>query len=346
MTGTATDPATQSPGPTGPASNAAEALAQRSHTPAQRVQHLLHSHPAISPAVLLLLTVVIFSLINPNFAQPNSLSLLVQQTAVVAGLAVGQTLIILTAGIDLSVAMVAVMSSLVMAKLASEQGVPAVLAILVGVAVGAAAGAVNGALVTKVGLPPFIVTLATLYLIQGAAFVISTTPTGQVTSALSSIALQRVGPVPYSFAVLVVALLTVGFVLGRTAFGRQLYAVGGDPAAARSNGVPVAKVLVTAYVLAGVLAALAGILLSARATIGSPTAGQGLELSAITVVVLGGTSLLGGRGSLVGTMGGVLLLSLVSSSVTLLQLPATLTELIRGVVILAAAALFVARVRR
>jgi ribose transport system permease protein len=110
--------------------------------------------------------------------------------------------------------------------------------------------------------------------------------------------------------------------------------------------VPVARVLVTAYVLAGVLAALAGILLAARATVGSPTAGQGLELSAITVVVLGGTSLLGGRGSLVGTLGGVVLLSLISSSVTLLQLPATLTDLIRGIVILAAAAIFVAKVRR
>jgi ribose transport system permease protein len=105
-------------------------------------------------------------------------------------------------------------------------------------------------------------------------------------------------------------------------------------------------VLVTAYVIAGVLAALAGVLLAARATIGSPTAGQGLELSAITVVVLGGTSLLVGRGALIGTLGGVLLLSLVSSSVTLLQLPATLTDLIRGVVILAAAAVFVTRTRR
>jgi ribose transport system permease protein len=110
--------------------------------------------------------------------------------------------------------------------------------------------------------------------------------------------------------------------------------------------VPVTRVLVTAYVIAGVLAALAGVLLAARATIGSPTAGQGLELSAITVVVLGGTSLLGGRGALIGTLGGVLLLSLVSSSVTLLQLPATLTDLIRGVVILAAAAVFVTRTRR
>jgi ribose transport system permease protein len=138
----------------------------------------------------------------------------------------------------------------------------------------------------------------------------------------------------------------VALVLRRTAFGRHLYAVGGEPEAARATGVPVARVLVTAYVLAGLLAAVAGVLLAARATVGSPTAGQGLELSAITVVVLGGTSLLGGRGSLVGTLGGVLLLSLVSSSVTLLQLPATLTDLIRGIVILAAAAIFVAKVRR
>ena len=174
---------------------------------------------------------------------------------------------------------------------------------------------------------------------------ISTTPDGRVTSALSDVALRRVGPIPYSFAVLVVAVAVVGWLLRRSVFGRHLFAVGGNPAAARSTGVPVSRVLITAYVLAGMLAAVAGILLAARATVGSPTAGQGLELSAITVVVLGGTSLLGGRGSLVGTLGGVVLLSLVSSSVTLLQLPATLTDLIRGVVILAAAAIFVTRVR-
>jgi ribose transport system permease protein len=167
-----------------------------------------------------------------------------------------------------------------------------------------------------------------------------------VTRALSGLALERLGPVPYSFVVLIVAVAVVAFLLYRTAFGRRLHAVGGDPAAARTTGVAVARVLVTAYVLAGILAALAGVLLAARATVGSPTAGQGLELSAITVVVLGGTSLLGGRGSLFGTLGGVVLLSLVSSSVTLLQLPATLTDLIRGVVILAAAAIFVSKVRR
>jgi ribose transport system permease protein len=122
-----------------------------------------------------------------------------------------------------------------------------------------------------------------------------------------------------------------------------VYAVGGDQAAARSNGVRVTRTLVLAYVLCGVLAAGAGVMLAARATIGSPTAGQGLELSAIAVVVIGGSSLLGGRGSLVGTMGGVVLLALIDTSFTLLQIEATLNDLIRGLVILAAAAIFVTR---
>ena len=281
-----------------------------------------------------------------GFWAPANIANVLTATVVLGLAALGQHLVVLSGGIDLAVGSTATLSALLTAILLDGypiRTVPVVVGMLV---LGGVIGLFHGLLVARVGLPPFIVTLASLYLLQGAAFTISTTPTGQVTSALSSIALQRIGPVPYSFAVLVVALAAVAFALGRTAFGRQLYAVGGDLPAARSNGVPVEKVLVTAYVLAGVLAALAGILLAARATIGSPTAGQGLELSAITVVVLGGTSLLGGRGSLVGTMGGVLLLSLVSSSVTLLQLPATLTELIRGVVILAAAALFVTRVRR
>jgi ribose transport system permease protein len=297
--------------------------------------------------IVVLVAVVALSAADAEgFWAPANIANVLTATVVLGLAALGQHLVVLSGGIDLAVGSTATLSALLTAILLDGYPIRTVPVVLGMLMLGGVIGVFHGVLVARVGLPPFIVTLATLYLIQGAAFVISTTPTGQVTSALSSIALERVGPVPYSFAVLVVALLAVAFVLGRTAFGRQLYAVGGDPAAARSNGVPVAKVLVTAYVLAGVLAALAGILLAARATIGSPTAGQGLELSAITVVVLGGTSLLGGRGSLVGTMGGVLLLSLVSSSVTLLQLPATLTELIRGVVILAAAALFVARVRR
>jgi ribose transport system permease protein len=266
---------------------------------------------------------------------------------VVLGIAaLGQHLVVLSGGIDLSVGSTATLSALLTALLINGYPIRTVPVIIGVLLVGAVIGVVQGLLVARLHLPPFIVTLATFYLIQGVAFLISTTPTGRVTRTLASLGLDRIGPVPYSFAVLVVVLAVVAFLLYRTAYGRRLFAVGGDQAAARANGVPVSRVLVIVYVLAGVLAALAGVLLAARATVGSPTAGQGLELSAITVVVLGGTSLLGGRGTLVGTMGGVVLLSLVSSSVTLLQLPATLTDLIRGVVILAAAAVFVTKGRR
>lgn len=297
--------------------------------------------------IVVLVAVLVLTMADAGgFWAPANIANVLTATVVLGLAALGQHLVVLSGGIDLAVGSTATLSALLTAILINGYPIrtaPVVIGMLV---LGGLVGLLHGVLVARVGLPPFIVTLATLYLIQGAAFTISTTPTGRVTTALSTVALERVGPIPYSFAVLALAVAVVAFALHRTAFGRRLHAVGGDPAAARANGVPVARVLVTTYVLAGVLAALAGVLLAARATVGSPTAGQGLELSAITVVVLGGTSLLGGRGSLVGTIGGVVLLSLVSSSVTLLQLPATLTDLIRGVVILAAAAIFVTRARR
>ena len=187
-----------------------------------------------------------------------------------------------------------------------------------------------------------MVTLSTFYLLQGVAFLISTTPGGLVTTVLSGIALNSWGPIPQALPVLVVTVLVVALLLHRTAWGRHLYAAGGNAESARSAGIPVTKTVTYAYLL-GLLAALAGIILAARATVGSPTAGEGLELSAITVVVVGGTSLLGGRGSLVGVLGGVTLLAILESSFTLLQIPASTTDLIRGLVILAAAAIFVTR---
>jgi ribose transport system permease protein len=298
-------------------------------------------------AVWILVAVVGLTIADGSrFWAPANVANILTATVVLGLAALGQHVVVLSGGIDLAVGSLATLSALLTALLINGYPIRTVPVVLGMLALGAVIGLLHGTLIARVGLPPFIVTLATLYLIQGAAFTISTTPTGRVTRALSDLALQRLGPVPYSFVVLVVAVAVVAFILHRTAFGRRLYAVGGDQAAARANGVPVVRVLVTAYVIAGILAALAGVLLAARATVGSPTAGQGLELSAITVVVLGGTSLLGGRGSLVGTVGGVVLLSLVSSSVTLLQLPSTLTDLIRGVVILAAAAVFVTKVRR
>jgi ribose transport system permease protein len=252
---------------------------------------------------------------------------------------------VLTGGIDLAVGSTATLSAMLTAILIDGYPIrtlPAILAVLLA---GAVIGVAHGLLVGRVRLAPFVVTLATFYLLQGIAFMISTSPTGQVTTALTDLAIERVGPLPLSFGALVIGVVIVALMMRSTVFGRHVYAVGGDEEAARANGVPVVRTLVGAYVLCGVLAAAAGVVLASRATLGSPTAGQGLELSAITVVVVGGTSLLGGRGTITGTLGGVALLALIESSFTLLQAPATLTDLIRGVVILAAAAVFVQRSR-
>jgi ribose transport system permease protein len=250
---------------------------------------------------------------------------------------------VLAGGIDLSVGSAATLCGLLAAILIDGYPIRTLPAILTVLALGAAIGVGHGFLIARAKLPPFVVTLATFYALQGIAFMITTQPKGQITTALSNFALLRTGPFPHSIVVLLIPLAVVAALLARTAWGRNVYAVGGDQAAARSNGVPVTRTLVLAYVLCGVLAAGAGVMLAARATIGSPTAGQGLELSAIAVVVIGGSSLLGGRGTLLGTMGGVVLFALIDTGFTLLQIEATLNDLIRGLVILAAAAIFVTR---
>ena len=150
-------------------SAAAAEFARRRQSPVQRIQHLLHGHPWLSPLFLLVLTFVIFSILNPRFASPNAQSLLLQQVAVVACLAIGQTLIILTAGIDLSVGAITILAMMIMASLAANNGVPGGLAILIGIGLAVAAGFLNGILVTRVGLPPFIVTLGTVSIFTAIA---------------------------------------------------------------------------------------------------------------------------------------------------------------------------------
>ncbi|HLR83963.1 MAG TPA: ABC transporter permease [Nocardioidaceae bacterium] len=271
----------------------------------------------------------------------------VLMTTVVLGLvALGQHVVVLAGGIDLSVGSMATLAALLTAVLIDGFPIRTMPVIVFVLVLGAAIGVAHGLLVGWAGLAPFIVTLATFYVIQGAALEVSSTPDGQVTSQLSDFALGTIGPVPYPFVVLALATLVVAFLLNRTSFGRHVFAIGGDADAARAIGIPVTRVIAGTYVISGVLAALAGVMLAARATLGSPTAGEGLELSAIAVVVIGGASLLGGRGTVVGTLGGVSLLALVTSSVTLLQLPSTITDLVRGLVIVAAAAVFVTKERR
>jgi ribose transport system permease protein len=297
--------------------------------------------------IIVALLVVGLTIKDPSgFWTSANIANVLTQTVVLGLVALGQNLVVLTGGIDLAVGSTATMSGLLTAVLIDGYPIRVLPVLIAMLLLGVIIGSGHGLLIARAGLPAFVVTLATFYLIQGLAFMITTTPKGQITSDLANFGLERAGPIPLSLSVLVVGTAIVAAIMRWTPFGRHVYAVGGDRTAARANGVPVTRTLMLAYVGCSMLAAAAGVVLAARASVGSPTAGQGLELSAITVVVIGGTSLLGGRGTLVGTLGGVTLLALIETSFTLLQIDATLTDLIRGIVILAAAATFVARSER
>ena len=324
------------------ASSAEAQFAARRTSPVLRVQHLLHAHPALSPAFILVLTVVIFTVINPRFAQPQALSLLLQQTAVVAALAIGQTIIILTAGIDLSVGAVTILSAMVGATLAAENGLPAPLALLVGIALGAAAGALNGFLVTRVNLPPFIVTLGTLSIFTAVALLYSGGQSIQDNRlpGLINVTGQSfpVGPFRLTVGVVMVVVLylVVGFALSQTAWGRHVYAVGDDPEAARLSGIASKRVLLSVYALAGLIYGIAAWILIGRAGAASPNAIADANLESITAVVIGGTSLFGGRGGLAGTVLGALIVQAFTVGLSLAGVDAQWRLLAVGVLVIVA----------
>jgi ribose/xylose/arabinose/galactoside ABC-type transport system permease subunit len=306
-----------------PASTATEQFALRQRSPVQRVQHLLHSYPAISPFLVLVISFVVFTTINPRFASANSLSLVVQQVAVIGALAVGQTLIILTAGIDLSVGAITILSMMVAAKLAEGAGLPGVLAVAVGIGLGIAAGLLNGALVTRIKLPPFIVTLGTLSVFTALGLLYSRGQSVQASDLPSLLNWTgesfRIGQFRVTTGVvLVVALyVVVGFALANTAWGRHVYAVGDDKEASRLAGIRVDRVLLSVYTVAGAIYGLTAWILIGRAGAASPNAITDANLESITAVVIGGTSLFGGRGALLGTLLGALIVGFFRSGLSL-----------------------------
>ncbi|GAA1851639.1 ABC transporter permease [Microlunatus capsulatus] len=293
--------------------SAAEQFAMRRQSPLQRLQNLLHSHPSISPLLVLLISCIVFTLLNPRFAQPGTIGIILQQTAVIAALAIGQTLVILTAGIDLSVGAIAILSTLFSANLAVKNGVPGVVAILIGVAVGVLAGAVNGMLVTRLRLPPFIVTLGTLSIFTAIALLYSG---GQQVGRRDMPAALNwagtpiiVGPFRITAGVIIVVLLAVvmAFVLSQTSWGRHVYAVGNDVDAARLVGIRVDRVLLSVYTVAGLIYGITAWVQIGRSGTASANAIVDANLDSITAVVIGGTSLFGGRGAIIGTILGALI---------------------------------------
>ncbi len=324
-------------------SDAASRFGERQQSPLQRAQHLLHQYPYISPLVLLIVTAVAFTIANPKFSQPFQVGTLVQQTAITAALGVGQTLVILTAGIDLSVGAITILSSMIIASLAKDGGMPGLLAICIGVALATLAGLLNGLLVTRLNLPPFIVTLGTLSIFTAIALLYSggSAITSDALPGIVNFLGEGIGPrggFRITWGVIAVALMyvVIGFMLSQTAWGLHVYAVGDDPESARLSGVASKRVLMSVYTVTGFLCGIGAWVLIGRSSGADPNSLATANLDSITAVVIGGTSLFGGRGRLIGTLIGALIVQSFTFGLSLMSVNPQWRLLAIGILVIVA----------
>jgi ribose transport system permease protein len=278
------------------------------------------------------------AVMSPDFLTIANLLNVMRQVSINALIAFGMTLVILLGGIDLSVGSILALSSVFTATLISR-GTDPVVATLVGIASGAVMGAANGLVIAKGKVAPFIATLGTMTILRGLALVLSN---GSPVTGINSDFFTMLGggyvanliPIPVIWMALMFAV--IWFVLKKTVFGRHVYAVGGNEEASRLSGVSVDGVKIWVYTLSGAMSAMAGIILTSRLNSAQPTAGAGYELDAIAAVVLGGTSLTGGRGWIFGTLVGALLIGVLNNGLNLLGVSSFYQQVIKGVVILLA----------
>jgi fructose transport system permease protein len=315
----------------------------------KRVQRFLHSYPTTVPFVVLLLGLLLGCTVNySHFVTGSNLSTVLTQVTIIGILGIAQTLVILTAGIDLSVGVIMVISSVAMGRLAVIDGVPVLIAFPLGLICGLFFGWLNGALVTRMRMPPFIVTLGTLSIIGALNTFYSRSETIRTQDIEEKAPFLQLMGIPFNIGsariilasfLLIVLAVVFWYVLNRTAYGRHIYATGDDPEAARLAGINTDRILLSVYVLAGFIAAIAGWALIGRIGAISPTAGANGNLDSITAVVIGGTSLFGGRGSIVGTLIGALIVGVFRSAVSLAGLDVLWQEFAIGVLIIVAVAL-------
>ncbi|MDH6618599.1 fructose transport system permease protein [Streptomyces sp. SAI-135] len=325
MTATSTPPSTSSP--------YAELKAP---TTARR----LLTAPTTGPLVALLLACVFFAVSTDQFLTGGNFSLIVQQVMVVGTLAIGQTLIILTAGIDLSCGAVMAFGSIVIAKMAAEGSLPPLLAIALGLAVCGGFGLLNGLLVQKIPLPPFIVTLGILNVAFALTHIYSEEQTvtnlpGPLTALGQTFPMGHTD-ITYGSLVTIGLFLLLAYALSSTGWGRHVYALGNSQEAARLNGIRTSRLTIGVYTVAGLLYGVAALLLISRTGVGDPQAGQTDNLDSITAVVLGGTSLFGGRGSVLGTFIGVLIVGVFRNGLQLMGVASIYQTLITGVLVILA----------
>lgn len=313
-----------------------------------RLQHLLHTTPSMVPLIVLISAILIFGLLlGGKFFSPFALTLILQQVQIVGIVAAAQSIVILTAGIDLSVGAIMVLSSVVMGQFTFRYGLPVELAVACGLACGTLCGFINGWLVAHVKLPPFIVTLGMWQIVLATNFLYSANETirAQDIEARASLlqifgAKINIGGAVFTVGAIfmLVLIFALAYVLRQTAWGRHVYAVGDDPEAAELSGVNVKRTLISVYMLAGLICAFAGWALIGRIGSVSPTSGQLANIESITAVVIGGISLFGGRGSILGTLFGALIVGVFTLGLRLMGADAQWTYLLIGILIIGAVA--------
>lgn len=336
-----------------PTVDLAEEFMER-RTPLQRVQSTLHRYPYLSPLIVLVVAMIVFTLLNERFLLPGNLSFLTQQSVVIGTLAIAQTLIILTAGIDLSIGAIMVFGQMLMANLAVSvtasnvlpiAGQNPALSIVLGILAATLAGAVNGFLIVRFNLPPFIVTLGTLSVFTALTLILFKARTIQgpeIPELLKWLGTTvKVGDFQLMFGVVLMLILfgVFAYILRNTAWGRHVYAVGDDPVAAELSGIRVKRVIFSVYVVAGLIMGIASWVYIGRVGSASPNADPLINLDTITAVVIGGVSLFGGRGTMIGTLIGTFIIVVVENGLALAGLDQAYRVLAVGILVIAAVAI-------
>ncbi|WP_309118132.1 ABC transporter permease [Paenibacillus sp.] len=284
--------------------------------------------------LILLLAVITLSLISDAFLTVTNLMNVLRQVSINGILAVGMTLVILAAGIDLSIGSLMAVSAVIAASIVAQSPDALLLALLAGMVASGVFGGASGMLSAKLNVAPFVATLAMMTVARGIALLYTNgRPIVIDSPAFKFLGQGYIGPVPVPVVIFIAVASIVSVVLYRTKFGRYIFAVGGNENAARVSGIRVDRVKIAVFAINGLLAGLAGILLASRISSGQPNSGMGYELDAIAAVVIGGTSLFGGRGSMMGTIVGVLIIGVINNGLNLLDVSSYWQQIIKGLII-------------
>lgn len=292
------------------------------------------------PIIVLIVLVILLSLLSPNFLTVDNLMNVLRQVSINGMIAAGLTLVILTGGIDLSVGSILAFSGAIMSML-MKTGINFYLALLVGFAIGLLFGFINGVIITKAGVQPFIGTLVTMMFLRGGTLVLTQgKPIAVAREGVSGLfrwlGRGSVVGIPVPIIITIVLYLFLYYVLTQTKFGRHLYAVGGNEKAAKLSGINTTKTKTMSYIISGITAFLAGVVVTSRLSSAQPTAGEGYEMDAIAAVVLGGTSMAGGIGSIVGTFIGVLIIGVLNNALNLMNVQSYYQQIAKAIIILIA----------